>query len=176
MELPIKKKALIRTERLTLTPYSQKDIKNLIDLLTNPEITKTFMVPDFETEDQMTALAQKLVAFSQIDDIRHLEHGIFLDDVLIGFINDCGAEDDEIEIGYVIHPDYQGHGYASEAVRAVINELHEMGFKKITAGYFEENIASSKVMEKCGMKKTNRVEEEEYRGLVHKCFFYEICF
>ena len=51
------------------------------------------------------------------------------------FINDCGIKGEEIEIGYVIHPDHQGHGYATEAVRAIICELREMGFRKVIAGY-----------------------------------------
>lgn len=51
-----------------------------------------------------------------------------------------------------------------------------MGFRKITAGLFQENIASRKVMEKCGMILTSLVDEEEYRGVVHKCNYYEICF
>ncbi|MDD6799335.1 MAG: GNAT family N-acetyltransferase [Firmicutes bacterium] len=176
MRLAIKKKEFIQTERLTLKPYSQADTERLTYLITNQEITRYFMVPDFETTDQIAAAVEKIIAFSQTDDTRHLEYGIYLNEILIGFINDCGVEEDMIEIGYVIDPNYQGYGYASEAVRTVINELKEMGFKKITAGYFSENTASRKVMEKCGMKKSALVEEEEYRGLLHKCFFYEICF
>lgn len=96
-------KKQIKTERLILKPYSEQDIDTLIDLLTNPEITSTFMVPEMGFRSRAEELVRKL----------------------IGFINDCGVEDDEIEIGYVIH---QGHGYATEAVHAIITELREMGF------------------------------------------------
>lgn len=57
-----------------------------------------------------------------------------------------------------------------------MDELREMGFQKVTAGFFEENLASRRVMGKCGMKQNNYVEDEEYRGILHKCIFYEICF
>ena len=176
MNLPIKKKASVKTERLTLKPYSQSDKEQLIGLITNSEITNSFMVPDFETAGQAAALAEKLIAFSQPEDVSHLEYGIYLSGVLIGFVNDCGIEEDTIEIGYVIHPDYQGKGYATEAVRAVMDELRDMGFKKVTAGYFSENTASRRVMEKCGMKNSDFTDEEEYRGVLHKCLYYEICF
>jgi len=73
MELPIKKKALITTERLTLKPFSVQDVDELVDLLTNPDITKTFMVPKFELHSQAEALANKLIAFSQVADENHLE-------------------------------------------------------------------------------------------------------
>ena len=134
------------------------------------------MVPDFETKSQAAALAGKLIEFSKIEDAVHLEYGIYQNGTLIGFINDCGVREDEIEIGYVIAPEYQGHGYATEAVRAVIHELRGMGFRKITAGYFEENAASRRVMEKAGMHPSGYVGREEYRGAVHTCIYCEICF
>ena len=174
MALPIRKKAQIKTERLILKPYSEQDIGTLIDLLTNPEITSTFMVPEMESRSCAEELVKKLIAFSQPDDAKHLEYGIYLSEKLIGFINDCGVEGDEIEIGYVIHPQYQGRGYATEAVQAVITELRKMGFRKVTAGYFSENTASLRVMEKCGMQKTTMTDEEDYRGKRHICKYCEV--
>lgn len=135
MALPIKKKALVKTERLIIKPFSAADVDGLVNLLLNPEITKTFMVPKFESVEQMKDLAEKLIEFSREEDTTHLEYGICLNGKIIGFINDCGIKDEEIEIGYVIHPDHQGHGYATEAVRAIICELREMGFRKVIAGY-----------------------------------------
>ncbi len=131
------------------------------------------MVPDLKTTEQVTALAETLISYSQIEDVEHLAYGIYADDRLIGFINDCGMENDTIEIGYVIHPDYQGKGYATEAVHAMIEELLKMGFRKVKAGYFEENVASRRVMEKCGMKQLSYTDEIEYRGITHKCLYYE---
>lgn len=176
MALSIQKKPWIKTERLTIKPYALQDVEALAGLLTDPEITKTFMVPEFTFPEQAVALAKKLVAFSQPEDTKHLEYGIYLDGKIIGFVNDCGIEDDEIEIGYVIHSDYQGHGYATEAVRAVIQELREMGFRKVTAGCFSDNEASFRVMKKCGMTQTEAAEEETYRGEQHICHYCEICF
>lgn len=176
MERPVRKKAEIKTERLTLKPYSEQDIEGMVELLTDPEITSTFMVPDMESRSQTEELAKRLIAFSQIEDTKHLEYGIYLNGKLIGFVNDCGIDADEIEIGYVIHPKYQGKGYATEAVCAALEELREMGFRKVTAGYFLENAASLRVMEKCGMKKTDRMDDVEYRGERHACGYCERCF
>lgn len=176
MALPIMKKTQIKTERLVLKPYSEQDIDALIDLLSDPEVTSTFMVPEMESRSRAEELVRKLIGFSRPEDTEHLECGIYLSGKLIGFVNDCGIEDDEIEIGYVIHPQYRGHGYATEAVQAVIAELREMGFRKVTAGYFSENTASLRVMEKCGMQKTTMTDEEDYRGKHHICRYCEICF
>lgn len=176
MPLPIKKKTMIKTKRLTIKPYSSDDVKGLVGLLTDAEITKTFMVPEFESLEQAELLVKKLIAFSSIEDTVHLEYGIYLDGKIIGFINDCGIEDEEVKIGYVIHPKYKGQGFATEAVKAVISELKEMGFKKVGAGFFEENTASFRVMQKCGMYITDGTDIEEYRGENHICRYCEICF
>lgn len=176
MALPIRKKARIETQRLTIKPYSLEDLDGLVELLTNPAITKTFMVPEFESREQMEDLAKKLIAFSQEEDTEHLEYGIYLDKKVIGFVNDCGIEDEEIEIGYVIHPDFQGYGYATEAVQAILWELRTMGFHKVTAGCFPENTASRRVMEKCGMHPTDVTDEGEYRGQHRICHYCEILF
>ena len=99
MGLPIQKKASIRTERLELKPFSEGDVERLSELLMNAEIAKTFMLPDFENRERSAALAERIIGFSRIGDTAHLEYGIYLDGRLIGFVNDCGVEGDEIEIG-----------------------------------------------------------------------------
>lgn len=64
MGLAIRKKAFIQTERLTLKPYSEQDAEPLVGLITNREISKTFMMPDFETAEPAAALANKLISFA----------------------------------------------------------------------------------------------------------------
>lgn len=174
MSRQILKKKCIITNRLTLSPYRKEDRDRLVEMMHNPEITATFMVPDYSEDVQFYALADKLIEFSQIHDTTHLEYGIYLDGYMIGFVNDCGYSDEAIELGYVIDPAFQGRGFATEAVNAVINELREMGFKKVFAGYFEGNIGSRKVMEKCGMHRNGNSDTEEYRGKTLKCYECEI--
>ena len=174
MSRPIIKKEQIFTDRLTLRPFRKEDGARLVEMMRNPEITATFMVPDYPEEAQFHALADKLIDFSQAEDTAHLEYGICRDGYLIGFINDCGHNDDAIEVGYVIDPAYKGQGYATEALKTVICELREMGFKKVLAGFFEGNIGSFKVMQKCGMRLNGRTNEEEYRGRTLKCYECEM--
>lgn len=157
-----------------LKAYSENELEPLTQLLMNEEITETFMVPAYPDVQQYTELARKLLRFSRPEDETHLEYGIFLNGALIGFVNDCGYDESSIEIGYVIHPEHQNRGYATEAVGAVIVELWDMGFRTVTAGFFEENIASRRVMEKCGMRLNGIWDYEEYRGIQHKCLYCEI--
>ena len=171
--MKITKKATIKTPRLIIKPITSIDEERLMDILINEEIAKTFMLPEFKNCEDSRKLAQKIITNSDINNHEHLEYGIYLDDVLIGTINDVGFNDEEIEVGYLIHPDYQGKGYATENLKAVINEIGQMGFKRLTAGYFIENKASQRVMEKAGMTKTDIKEEIQYRGISHNCEYYE---
>ena len=171
--MKITKKATIKTPRLIIKPIASKDEDRLMDILINEEIAKTFMLPEFKNREDSRKLAQKIITNSDINNHEHLEYGIYLDDVLIGTINDVEFNDEEIEVGYLIHPDYQGKGYATENLKAVINEIGQMGFKRLTAGYFIENKASQRVMEKAGMTKTDIKEEIQYRGISHNCEYYE---
>ena len=174
MALPIQMKYQLQTDRLTLRPHTAADIPALVRLLTDRANTETCLVPDFTSEAQAISLAQKLVEFSQVSDTQHLQYGIDFQGQLIGFITDCGIEADTIEIGYILDPAYQGHGYTTEATHSVINDLRRMGFKKVTAEFFDTNTASRRVLEKCGLRPTGSTETLEYRGVAHTCIGYSL--
>ena len=56
------------------------------------------------------------------------------------------------EIGYAIGPKYWGQGYMTEAVGAMLRfGFQRMELNRIEARCEVENIASARVMEKCGM-------------------------
>jgi RimJ/RimL family protein N-acetyltransferase len=59
---------------------------------------------------------------------------------------------DEVEIGWMFTPSAWGHGYATEAGRAVRDEAFErLELKSIVAVHHPENAASGRVIEKLGM-------------------------
>ena len=56
-------------------------------------------------------------------------------------------------MGYNLHYDYWHKGYCTEAMRAIIDFVHnELGVSKICSDHAVENPRSGKVMEKCGLK------------------------
>jgi RimJ/RimL family protein N-acetyltransferase len=148
------------------------DGDNVIAILTHPEVIPTFMVPDLPTREDAFKLFDRIRQLSLAED--RFVYGIYLADTLIGFINDVDRTETEIELGYVIHPDYKNRGYASEALSASIPALFARGYSTVKAGAFEDNAASIRVMEKCGMTLLPHTEETEYRGRTHRCVLYEI--
>ena len=77
-------------------------------------------------------------------------------------------------MGYALHPEHHSRGYMSEAFAAMIDYLFSCGFDEVTAGAFEENTASIRVMQKCGMVRLEKTDEIDYRGKTHKCIYFSI--
>ena len=78
---------------------------------------------------------------------------------IVGSINFKIMEDNESAlVGYATDNRYTCHGYMTESLSAVINyALHQLKLKNLLGGCATNNIASRKVMEKCGMKYTHTV-------------------
>ena len=157
--------------RTKLQRFEKKDAPAAIRICCDDTVKKTYMLPDL-TEETAQKLFDRLYALS-LDD-NHFVRGLYLDNALIGFINDVEIADGSIELGWVVHPDYQNRGYATEGVRMAIRELFSKGYQEVVAGAFVENPASLRVMEKCGMHKIEKTEKIAYRGNTHDCVFYEI--
>lgn len=72
-------------------------------------------------------------------------------------IGTCGFaeldfENNSAEIGYVINPAFWKKGYATEAVKKVLEfGFYELNLHRIEARYIVGNDVSRRVMEKCGM-------------------------
>lgn len=66
-------------------------------------------------------------------------------------------------IGYTLHPDYWGKGYATEAVQALIRYLFEsFGVSRVEAELHPDNPPSARLLEACGLV---------YEGLTRQSFW-----
>lgn len=156
--------------KLDIIENKDKDI--LIEIFKNSEVKQTYMLPDFDNEEGYVRLFENFKKMSN-NPLRFLK-GIYLDGVIIGFVNEVEKTEESIELGYVVSPKYKGNGYCTMALEQSINYLFSRGFKEIICGAFEHNLASIRVMQKAGMTKINKVDEIEYRGKVHTCIYYSI--
>ena len=161
-----------KTERLCMAPLADKDIPALRALFTDEEVKKTYMLPDFADD------AAFLRTFSHLKKLSNDENGytagIFLEEELIGLFHKVEINGDRVEVGYAIHPRFWNQGYATEALRAGIGYFFEKGFSEVYAGAFKTNRASTRVMEKAGMKKTNMKASVDYRGKTYPCVYYSV--
>ncbi|MEU4191227.1 GNAT family N-acetyltransferase [Kribbella sp. NPDC026611] len=85
------------------------------------------------------------------------------------FIGYCGltvgqATFDEPELAYELAQRFHGHGYATEAARAVLEAATQTGRHRLWATVREWNTPSFRVLEKLGFHRTDRVDEDPHRG------------
>ena len=155
---------------ITLRPIRETDRAEMFRMLTDGQIKKTYMLPDFESEEQVEKLFQRFIQLSNQED--RFVRGMDANGKLVGFLNDVCSEDGKIELGYVVHPEFWGRGYCTEGLKAAMEILFAKGFREVVCGAFEHNKASLRVMEKAGMEKLAFTEPIEYRGEVYNCVYY----
>lgn len=154
---------------MELKSITEAEKEAMLELLTSDQIKQTYMLPDFESWEDAIPLFHRFCILSE--DGSRFVRGIFAENELVGFLNDVEIENGSIELGYVIHPDHWGRGYATAALREAIRLLFALGYDRVIAGAFAENPASLRVMEKAGMRKLEKTDTIEYRGKVHRCVY-----
>lgn len=72
----------------------------------------------------------------------------------------------QAEVGWCLGAGHQGHGYATEAVAALIEICFEdLSLRRVTAMCFADNTASWRLMERLGMRReTHNVRESLHRS------------
>lgn len=97
-------------------------------------------------------------------------------DRLIGCTGYRAFDTDHAELGYWIGKPYWGHGYATEAVGALIAHAFDAdGFAYLKAGHFADNPASERVLRKLGfMSAGGELRDCAARGTATDCLTYRL--
>jgi RimJ/RimL family protein N-acetyltransferase len=67
----------------------------------------------------------------------------------------------QAELGWVLDPAHEGHGYATEAVRELLRLCFtELGLRRIEAGCFAANEPSWRLMERVGMRRESHTRQD----------------
>jgi RimJ/RimL family protein N-acetyltransferase len=91
--------------------------------------------------------------------IEDRERGVLAGTVLFKPLpNSDGAPPTDIEVGWHLHPDSWGHGYATEAARAVLDRGFAAGVPEVFAVVYPENTASQAVCRRLGMQPMGETE------------------
>ena len=92
--------------------------------------------------------------------------------VLLMPLEDAGGPTDQVEVGWHLHPDEQGHGYATEAAQALLDHAAAAGVGEVLALTDVDNEPSQRVARRLGMNDegvTDRwfgLETRQYRKLL----------
>jgi RimJ/RimL family protein N-acetyltransferase len=155
----------LKTARLVLRPFVAGDLDALHDIQSRPEVTR-YLLFDARDRDQVRKELEerKQADFIQRDALNLAvvlpETGALVGDVVL-FLR--SQEQRQGEIGYVFHPDYGGHGYATEAARAVLGlGFGHYGMHRIVGRLDARNTASARVLERLGMRREAHFVQNEF--------------
>jgi RimJ/RimL family protein N-acetyltransferase len=154
----------IATQRLRLRPFTRGDVESVYAYRSREDVTRYLF------DDVMSREAVADAIHARVGQERWTGEGdkIFLaverggNSVMMGEVSLIlrSADSLQAEVGYIFHPDYHGHGYATEAARALLAlAFGGAGAHRVYARCHPENISSWKVMERLGMRREAHFRE-----------------
>ena len=165
---------LLRTDRLVLRSWVQADAPAFLDIYGREEVVRWLgphprrvTVTTLEQarerlryRDERVADLPPPMGLWAIVPIER-EHGDPIGTVLLMPLEDADGPTDQVEIGWHLHPDQQGRGYATEAAEAVLDRAAGAGIDEVLALTDLDNEPSQRVARRLGM---------EDEGVTHRWF------
>lgn len=142
---------VLYTDRLTLRPFTQDDAPAVQILVSAYEVAlNTLSIPHPYPDG---GAAEWIARHDEDYEQERIVHfAIEAEKNVVGAIGLILKGDGVAELGYWIGVPYWGHGYVTEAARAVLQYgFEERKLRRIFACYMTRNPASGRVMEKLGM-------------------------
>jgi ribosomal-protein-alanine N-acetyltransferase len=155
--------ALLHTSRLLLRPLQETDEDFIYSLRSNEQVNRFIdRAPAKNIEDAKTFIKKISEAVAEY---RSYYWGIILRETntMIGTICVWNFSDDRksAELGYELHPDFQGSGYMDEAMKEVIGFVFRSGLARLEAQTHKDNVASTKLLLKNGFVRDETAEAPE---------------
>jgi RimJ/RimL family protein N-acetyltransferase len=156
----------LRTRRLSLRPLTGGDIGALLTYRADEEVCRYLPFEPMTRTDIEQHLAWRWDGTWLTDEGQQLRLGVELaatgelvGDVVLFWHS---RKHRGGEIGYVLHPGFQAHGYATEAARAVLSlGFDGLGLHRIVARIDERNEASARTARRLGMRQEARLVRHE---------------
>ena len=155
----------LETEQLVLRVRTVADAEDIHVYASLPEVAYPAGFPSVKTlEDEIYYLEHILPERNEKDNLP-AGYGIIVKgtNTIIGSVDfPRRHEDDVLELGYILHPDYWGRGYVPEAARALIDlSFKELNLHKIELTCFGYNVQSQRVAEKLGFTLETRIRDRK---------------
>lgn len=147
--------APIVTERLTLRLMTADDLDDVVAYQGREDVCRYLLHGPRSREDLVPRIAEWGAATRMTQDDDYLQLAIQLEQRVIGhmYLHLASAENLQGEIGWTLHPDFFGHGYATEASRALLDLTFDtMGLHRMRAELDPRNDASIALCRRLGMR------------------------
>lgn len=144
---------LIQTPRLMLRPWKETDIPAFRELNADPDVMRHF--PSVLTSEESDALAESIQTRTRNQGFGLLALEIPGVTGFAGFVglNVPSFDSSLVEIGWRLHKNCWGHGFATEAAAAALEVgFSRLGMKSVCSFTAVMNTPSERVMQRLGME------------------------
>lgn len=146
-------KMILKTKRLVLRPWKEKDAADLFELARNPHIGPIAGWPPHTSIENSCEIIKTILSAKETYAVilRSIEKAI--GSISFKFCKDSNLDikENEVEIGYWVGEPYWGQEIILEAANELIRYgFQNLGLEKIWCGCLESNKQSKRVQEKCG--------------------------
>jgi len=146
---------ILNTNRLILRPWYESDAEDLYKYASHPDVGPIAGWPVHTSVENSKEIIKDVLSkpytFAVV--LKETMKPIGSIGLMIGNSSNIGISDSEGEIGYWIGVPFWGQGLIPEAMRELMRyAFEELNLKIIWCGYFDGNLKSKRVQEKCGLK------------------------
>ena len=166
---------VIETERLKLRFLNSSDKHAIfVNINHDQDVLRYFLDSYLDKEEDM--ILDKRIDFCLLNERYFLAIELKETNEVIGMILQCSTPTPNCnasEIGFAIGKKYWNKGYTTEAFKAFMEYLFDGGIHKLIAAHLSPNLASKKVIEKCGMHyEGRRIDDIYYHDQYYDVDYY----
>ena len=157
----------LETERLLLRPFGPDDLEALFAIQADESVARWLYNDPRTLEETRELLARKIGGAALHGEGEWLSAaavlrttGELVGDVSLHWASEAHGQG---ELGFVVHPEHQGRGYATEASRPLLDfAFGPLGLHRVVGRLEPRNAGSARVLEKLGMRREAHLVENEW--------------
>ncbi len=157
----------LETERLLLRPFGPDDLEALFAIQADESVARWLYNDPRTLVETRELLARKIGGAALHGEGEWLSAaavlrttGELVGDVSLHWASEAHGQG---ELGFVVHPEHQGRGYATEASRPLLDfAFGPLGLHRVIGRLEPRNTGSARVLEKLGMRREAHLVENEW--------------
>ena len=145
----------LETERLLLRRWTDSDAGSLYEYARDPDVGPIAGWPVHRSVEESRKVIRDVFCGKEAYAVclKNDNRAIGAIELKLNGHTDLTGRNDECELGYWLGKPFWGQGIMPEAAREMLRHAFEdLGMTKVWAGYYEGNVKSKRVQEKCGFR------------------------